>query len=166
MRPIFELRSLTIGITMSASDMLSPARGLRGRCAAALCLGIVVLAISTPAGCVRRTLTINTVPQGATVWLNDEEIGKTPVSVDFLWYGDYDVIARLDDHETLRTHQNITEPWYQLPFIDFFSEVLWPGWVHDQRSMNFALVPAETPDRDELLRAAEAFRDRTLASDD
>ncbi|HRX86364.1 MAG TPA: PEGA domain-containing protein [Phycisphaerae bacterium] len=117
-------------------------------------------------GCVRRTVTINTVPQGATVWLNDEEVGKTPVDVDFLWYGDYDVTARLAGYETLHTHQNLTAPWYQVPGIDFFSEVLWPGWIHDERSMNFAMIPAPEPDREQLLRAAEAFRTRTLESDE
>jgi len=128
-------------------------------------LALAVFALATP-GCVRRTLTINTVPQGATVWLNDEEVGKTPVSVDFLWYGDYGVTARLPGYETLHTHQNIRGPWYQLPFFDFFSEALWPGWIHDQRSMNFALAPAAEPDRAQLLQAAEAFRERTLTSDE
>lgn len=117
-------------------------------------------------GCVRRTLTINTVPQGAVVWLNDEEVGKTPVSVDFLWYGDYDVTARLAGYETLHTHQDIRAPWYQTPGVDFFAEVLWPGWIHDQRSMNFALLPAAEPDREQLLKAAQAFRERTLESDE
>ncbi|MEZ6082644.1 MAG: hypothetical protein R3E58_01500 [Phycisphaerae bacterium] len=45
---------------------------MRLRTAAILACGIVAL-INT--GCVRRTLTINTEPQGALIWLNDEEIG-------------------------------------------------------------------------------------------
>jgi hypothetical protein len=43
------------------------------------------------AGCVERTITINSEPQGALVYLNDEEVGRTPVSVPFLYYGTYDV---------------------------------------------------------------------------
>jgi len=109
---------------------------------------------------------VNTVPQGARIWLNDEEIGKSPVSKDFLWYGDYDVTARLEGYETLHTHENIAMPWYQIPGFDFFAEVLWPGWIHDERSMNFAMLPAESPDREQLLRAADAFRDRTLNRED
>lgn len=125
---------------------------------------VLLLVACACGGCVRRTLTINTVPQGADIWLNDEEIGRSPVAVDILWYGDYDVTARLAGYETLHTHQHISAPWYQTPFLDFITEVLWPGWIHDQRSMNFALAPAAEADREQLLRAAQAFRERTLTS--
>ncbi|MBN1513212.1 MAG: PEGA domain-containing protein [Phycisphaerae bacterium] len=113
-------------------------------------------------GCVRRTLTINTDPQGALVYLNDAEVGRTPVSVDFLWYGDYDVIVRKEGYATLQTDERINEPWYQVPPFDFFAEVLWPGRIHDQRSVSYVLEPAVAPDREELLQRAEALRDETL----
>ena len=45
-------------------------------------------------GCVERELTINTNPSGAVVLLNDEEIGVSPVTVPFNWYGDYNVTIR------------------------------------------------------------------------
>jgi hypothetical protein len=127
---------------------------------------LTAVAMFCAGGCVRRTLTINTVPQGATIWLNDEEIGKSPVSTDFLWYGDYAVTARMEGHETLQTHQRVPAPWYQTPGLDFIFEVLWPGWIHDQHAMNFALLPAQEVDRAQLLNAAEAFRERTLNRDD
>lgn len=113
-------------------------------------------------GCVRRTLTINTDPQGALVYLNDAEVGRTPVSVDFLWYGDYDVIVRKEGYATLQTDERINEPWYQIPPFDFFAEVLWPGRIHDQRSVSYVLEPAVAPDREELLQRAEALRDEAL----
>jgi hypothetical protein len=60
---------------------------------AAVCLLLgAVLVVDT--GCVRRRVTITTAPEGASVILNDEEIGTSPVTVDFIWYGDYDVIVR------------------------------------------------------------------------
>ncbi len=43
------------------------------------------------AGCVERTITITSDPPYALVWLNDEEIGRTPVTVPFTFYGKYDV---------------------------------------------------------------------------
>jgi len=42
-------------------------------------------------GCVERTITITSEPSGALVHLNDEEIGRTPVTVPFRFYGVYDV---------------------------------------------------------------------------
>ncbi|MFQ5491385.1 MAG: PEGA domain-containing protein [Phycisphaerae bacterium] len=122
--------------------------------AAALAVGL--------AGCVRRSLTIETEPAGALVFLNDEEVGRSPVTTGFTWYGDYDLIVRLDGYETLSTHFVVKRPWYQVPPIDFCAEVLWPGHVVDRRSFHFALAPAETPDRAELVDRAKTFRDRAL----
>jgi hypothetical protein len=42
-------------------------------------------------GCVERTISITSEPEGALVYLNDEEVGRTPVSVPFTFYGVYDV---------------------------------------------------------------------------
>lgn len=43
------------------------------------------------AGCVQRVISITSQPSGALVYLNDEEVGRTPVSVPHLFYGVYDV---------------------------------------------------------------------------
>ena len=85
------------------------------------------------------------------------------MTVDFLWYGDYDVIARLEGHETLSTHQEITAPWYELPGIDFVTEVLYPGHIHDAREMHFTLTAEVLPDVEELRAHAEEFRERALS---
>jgi hypothetical protein len=118
--------------------------------------------ILAAAGCVRRTVTINTDPQGAAVTLNDQLVGTSPLTVDFTWYGDYDVILRKEGYETLRTHHRLDTPWYELPGLDFISEALVPWTIHDQQEMSFALA-AETPvDRDALMKNALDLRERTL----
>src|ERR1051326_773674 len=43
-------------------------------------------------GCVERTMKIPSRPAGAIVYVNDEEVGKTPVKLSFTWYGDYDLV--------------------------------------------------------------------------
>jgi hypothetical protein len=62
-------------------------------------------------GCVERKLTINTEPQGALVILNDEEIGTSPVTVSFEWYGDYWVRISKEGYESLNTHRPLKGPW-------------------------------------------------------
>lgn len=124
-------------------------------------LAILAAAAGLP-GCVRRTVTINTQPQGATVVLNDEVVGTSPVSTDFLWYGDYDVIIRKEGYETLKTHQELKAPWYQLPGIDFFTEILLPVEFHDRQTMEFTLEPAQPVDREKLIEDAGQFRDEAL----
>ncbi|UCE62158.1 MAG: PEGA domain-containing protein [Phycisphaerales bacterium] len=114
------------------------------------------------AGCVRRTVTITTEPPGALVFLNDQEIGRSEVTTDFVWYGDYDVVLRKEGYETLKTHWDIQPPWYQLVPLDFFAEVLWPGRIHDSRSKHFVLTPAELPDSEELVDRAVTTKARAL----
>ena len=124
-------------------------------------LGLVVCTV-WPTGCVRRTLTITTEPAQARVFLNDQEIGRSEVSTDFLWYGDYDVVIRKEGFETLHTNWKVDPPWYQWIPFDFFTEVLWPGWIHDQRRQHFVLAPAATPDDEEIIERAGTMREKTL----
>ncbi len=122
----------------------------------------LLAAVCVLPGCVRRTLTIQSEPDGALVFLNDEEVGRTPVTTDFTWYGDYEVILRREGCQTLHTHTEIKAPWYQLPPIDFFFEVLWPGHIVDARDIDFELEPQELPTREELVDRAQVLRDRAL----
>ena len=126
-------------------------------------LGCVVGLAGLPAGCVRRTMTIHSEPDGALVFLNDEEVGRTPVTVPFTWYGDYDVVLRKEGYQTLKTHAPVRAPWYQLPVFDFVAEVLVPWEIHDQHELPlYALEPQQTPTRAELIDRARDFRDRAL----
>jgi len=125
-------------------------------------IGLALVTLSVP-GCVRRTLTINTAPAGALVYLNDEEVGRSPVTTDFLWYGDYDIIIRKEAHQTLCTHARIKAPWYQIAPFDFFAEVLYPGMIHDVHFLSFTLEPEHLPGREELVERAEELRRTALA---
>ncbi|MEN6426589.1 MAG: PEGA domain-containing protein [Phycisphaerales bacterium] len=119
----------------------------------ALCLAVILLA-----GCVERTLTINTEPQGAVVVLNDQEIGVSPVTVPFNWYGDYWVRAGKDGYETLNTHRRLKAPLYDHPPLDFFAQILWPGRIVNTYEWTFDLAPKESPTRDELIEQGQSFR--------
>lgn len=114
-------------------------------------------------GCVRRTIHITTEPPNALVVLNDQEVGRSEVSTDFLWYGDYDVVIRKEGYETLKTHWKIEPPWYQIIPIDFFAEVLWPGHLHDVHTNHFVLEPQELPTSEELAEHAVRLRHRALS---
>jgi hypothetical protein len=138
-------------------------RGARSRRPGALSLLIGALFL-VGAGCVRRTLTITTEPPQAVVYLNDQELGRSEVTTDFTWYGDYEVAIRREGYQTLQTHWKIKPPWYQIVPIDFFAEVLWPGMIHDRRSRHFVLEPARTPTAEEVIERAMETRDRAWAS--
>ena len=120
---------------------------------------IIVIAVVL-CGCVERKLTIVTEPSEAIVWLNDEEIGATPVTVNFNWYGDYRVQITKEGYETLNTHQLLKRPLHDIPPFDFFAEVLWPGRIVDNYEWKFNLAPYKQPDAAELIKKAEAMRNR------
>ena len=110
--------------------------------------------------CVERTMKIDSDPQGARVFLNDEEVGVTPAKLSFLWYGDYDVILRKDGFETLKTHYRLDPPWYQYPPFDLIAECLIPATIRDAHVLpSYALKPMAFPSIEEIVeRAGEARR--------
>ena len=100
-------------------------------------LGAAALAALLLAGCVERKLTINTKPQGALVTLNDEQIGVSPVTVPFKWYGNYGVRITKDGYETLDTARELKAPLHDYPPFDFFAQVLYPGRIVDSYEWTF-----------------------------
>lgn len=120
---------------------------------------MVAAALLAPAllgGCLERRLTITSEPPGALVWLNDVEVGRTPVDVDFEWYGTYDVRLALEGHEPLTTSAKADAPVHEWPGIDLFAAVLPVEFRNDVR-WHFELEPALT-DRDALLDRARETR--------
>lgn len=98
------------------------------------------------AGCVRRQLTIRSEPPGATIMVNDEIVGVTPHSYDFLWYGWHRISLAKDGYERLDDRVNIASPpvlW--IPF-DLAMELL-PMTFRDDRQFAYQLAPlAPLPD--------------------
>lgn len=131
-------------------------RNIKGLIAAVL-IGCGVVAF---AGCVERKLTIVTEPEQAIVWLNDEEIGVTPVTVNFNWYGDYAVRIEKPGHEIMNTHRLLERPAHDRFPLDFFAEVLWPGTIRDSYTWTFQLEPYQQASAEELIEQALKARDQ------
>lgn len=127
---------------------------------------VFVAALVSSPGCVRRTLTVRTEPEGALILLNDEEVGLSPVTVDFTWYGDYDVVIRKEGFETLKTHHRVSAPWYEYPPLDFFFETMVAFTLHDQHEAEFTLEPEQMPGRAELMENAAELRERALFTEE
>ena len=120
-------------------------------------LTFLLVVICLTAGCIKRELTITSQPPGAVVWLNDEEIGSTPVSVNFKWYGDYKVRLEKSGYEILASNQELKAPFYDSFPLDLFVS-LWPGTIEETSAWHFELHPAQLPDSKALLNQAEIFR--------
>src|SRR4051794_24109096 len=96
-------------------------------------------------GCgVRREMVIDSDPPGALVYLNHEEVGRTPLRHDFVWYGNYDVQLRKEGYQTVDTTQWVTAPWWQWPPFDLIAEIT-PGRPMDEHHLAYVMRPSTQP---------------------
>ncbi len=120
-------------------------------------VGASLLAL-TQSGCVRRRLTIRSNPPGALVYVDKYEIGVTPCSTSFLYYGTREIRLVKDGYETLVVNQEIPPPWYQIPPLDFFAENVVPQEIRDERVLTYTLLPQLVVPTNQLLDRAENLR--------
>ncbi len=116
-----------------------------------------------PAGCVRRRMTVRSQPAGATVYIDDQEVGETPVSTPFVYYGTRKIQLVKDGYETMTVKQKVSPPWYQIPPLDFFTENVVPYEYRDERIVEFELEPQRVVSTPELLGRAQELRESTRA---
>lgn len=114
-------------------------------------------------GCVERRMTIRSNPSNALVILDGQEIGFTPVSVPFHYYGVRQIKLVKDGYETKIINQHVTPPWYQRFGVDFVSEVLLPWRIRDERDYGlseneYSLQPKLMVSQDQLLQRAQEVR--------
>lgn len=91
-------------------------------------------------GCsgVRRELTVESDPPGALVYLNGDEVGRTPMTREFTYYGTMDLQLRKDGYRTLSARPRVWAPLWQVPPIDLLAEAL-P--LTDRHKLSYTLKP-------------------------
>ncbi len=92
-------------------------------------------------GCVSRHISVTSDPPGATVTVNDVEIGRTPCEAEFTYYGQYDVLVELDGYEPLRTRASAHTPVYEYPPLDLVTMSI-PARTDTTIRWHFHLQPA------------------------
>ena len=105
-----------------------------------------------------RRLMIRSNPPGATVYVDNQEIGRTPVATAFIYYGTRNIRLELDGYETIDELHRIREPWYQIPPLDFVSENLVRRDIRDERILEFQMVPRAVVPREQLIQRANNLR--------
>lgn len=120
-----------------------------------LCLALLALGLS---GCVHRRVTIYSEPPGATVLVEGDEIGQTPCSFDFTYYGTREFTLIKDGYETRTVLQPVGAPWYQIPPAEFVSDNLALRRITDRRSFTYQLKPLMVPNTQDLLDRASGVR--------
>jgi hypothetical protein len=108
-------------------------------------------------GCIERTVTITSEPSGALVHLNDVEVGRTPVSVPFTFYGKYDVRIEKEGFQTLNTTGDVKADWWEAPGPDLVAEAL-PGRHEVDVKLHYTLDPLPPVSPEALLDHAKQMR--------
>ena len=125
----------------------------RATLAAALCILL--------SACLQRRLDIRSEPPGATVLVNGEEIGQTPVEWPFVYYGTVRVDLWSEGYRPVTAMVELTTPWYEWVPLDLFSELLVPVRRLDLHEFTATLEPL--PSRD--LAAEGDARQREVSPD-
>lgn len=121
-------------------------------------LALAVLTLLAPAGCVRRRLTVRSNPPGAQVFIDDQEVGTTPCSTAFTYYGTRKLTLIKDGYRTETLYHKVPPPWYEYPPLDFLAETLVPYEIRDERIVDVQLVPQEVVSEARLRERAEGLR--------
>jgi hypothetical protein len=103
-------------------------------------------------------MTIRSNPPGALVYIDDQEIGTTPVSTYFTYYGTRKIKLIKDGFEPVTALEKIRPPWYELPVVDFVSENIVGRELRDERVLEFQLQPQRLVPTQELLSRANRLR--------
>lgn len=119
---------------------------------------LLMLILPASVGCVRRRMMIRSNPPGALVFVDGQEIGRTPVATQFTYYGTRNFRLVKDGYETISVNQRFSAPWYQIPPFDFVSENLIAKEIRDERAVDFELVPRANLSPGDVLIHADQLR--------
>jgi hypothetical protein len=128
----------------------------RARLPARIAAAGLLLACAALPGCVERRIFITSDPPGALVHMNDVEVGRTPLEVDFVYFGKYDIRVEKDGYETLLTSAGVNLNVHDYPGVDLVAEA-WPHRFKSHARWHFTLEEATT-DPDELIARAATLR--------
>ncbi len=136
---------------------------------------VLVVIIFVSAGCVTRSITVQTNPSNALVYIDDRIVGESPVTIPFTFYGTRKImIEKRDDdekltHERTTSYEKIKAPICQIFPLDFFSEIVWPGKIEDEHILTYDLVelePLTTKEKQkQVLKNADELRQRVNSPD-
>ncbi len=90
-------------------------------------------------GCVERYISIRSQPAGATVYVDGERVGETPVEVKYHWYGTRTVTLEKAGFTSATRQVELDMPWWQIFPLDFVTDVLIPFTITDRTELSFLL---------------------------
>jgi hypothetical protein len=131
---------------------------LSGQCHGLARAALLAAALGISTGCVERRYTIRSNPPGALAIVNGEEIGPTPVSRSFTYYGDREITLMASGYATKTSIEPINAPLWDNFLTEFFVENLIPYTFRDERDFLYQMEPASLPETKGLVSRGQALR--------
>jgi hypothetical protein len=126
---------------------------------------LLTLAALLSSGCMHRRLTIRSDPPGAAVLVDGEEIGYTPVSFDYTYYGTREIRLIKDGYQTLTTQVKLSTPWYQILPLEFVTDNFALTKINDRREVSYALARENIEPSQEIENRANNLRSEALRTE-
>ena len=142
-----------------------------GRGGVARPIALATLAALLLPACAERRIRVTSDPAGARVWLNDEDIGRTPTEARFTFYGHYDLRLEAPGYEPYHAEHTAKAPFHEYPGPDLVATAL-PGDVRHTVEWHVELTPtpesAGDPEttRTQLVDRAAQLREQALSDPD
>lgn len=109
-------------------------------------------------GCVQRRLIIRSNPEGASVLIDGQSVGATPLSVPYTYSGTRDIKLERDGYKTINVQQRIDPKWYQTFPASLISENFAGREIRDERVLDFVMEPKTQVQEYRLLERANDMR--------
>jgi hypothetical protein len=110
-------------------------------------------------GCVERKMTVTSNPPGARFYLDDQEMGQTPVTFRFDFYGHRTFMLKKDGYRVTEEVRDVKAPVYEWLGFDVFAD-LGPIPFKDQHTFHFDLQPITEVKTDQLIERAKGMKSR------
>ncbi len=123
---------------------------------------ILILIALLQTGCVHRRVTINSNPAGALVRIDGKDVGYTPASIDYTWYGTREIQLLKDGYETQTQLIKIGTPWYQQFPLDFVSDNFLGTHVRDHRRFDLSMQPKQPDVASDVIQRGRSLRSEAV----
>jgi hypothetical protein len=128
-------------------------------------VALIALAALCSNGCMHRRLTIRSEPPGAAVMVDGVEVGYTPASIDYTYYGTREITLTKEGYQTLTTPLKLSTPWYELFPLEFITENFALTKINDRRDITYALMRENLEPTRNVEDRANNLRSEALRTD-
>lgn len=94
--------------------------------------------------------------------IDGKDIGYTPTSIDYIWYGTREVQLLKDGYETQTQFIKIGAPWYQRFPLDFISDNFLGTHVRDHRRFDLTMQPKQPDVASDVIQRGRSLRSEAV----